>query len=188
MAIYETIFILDSLIPPKDIETTIQKYSEIITENGGTIREVDKWGKRRLAYEIQKKQYGFYVAIEFDGPGSIPRLLEADYNYNDKVLRFLTYRYDKNKLKAMEKDQNKAEAKPKPAVDEPKKVVVEESKVIDETPPEVVEEPSQEETVVEETETINEDEQETVAASSESEEEIIVETPESEEEGEEEKS
>jgi small subunit ribosomal protein S6 len=114
MAIYETIFILDSLIPPKDIETAIQKYSSIITENGGTVRKVDKWGKRRLAYEIQKKQYGYYVAIEFEGPGPIPRLLEADYNYNDKVLRFLTYRYDKNKLKSMEMEeknrQKKAEA------------------------------------------------------------------------------
>jgi small subunit ribosomal protein S6 len=108
MAIYETIFILDSLIPPKDIETTIQKYSAIIAENGGKVRKVDKWGKRRLAYEIHKKQYGFYIAIEFEGPGNIPRLLESDYNYNDKVLRFLTYRYDKNKLKAMEMDQDKA--------------------------------------------------------------------------------
>jgi len=108
MAIYETIFILDSLIPPKDIETTIQKYSAIITENGGKVREVDKWGKRRLAYEIQKKQYGFYVAIEFEGPGNLPRLLESDYNYNDKVLRFLTYRFDKNKLKALDIEQDKA--------------------------------------------------------------------------------
>lgn len=105
MAIYETIYILDSLMPPKDIETTIQRYSGIITDNGGKVRKVDKWGKRRLAYEIQKKQYGFYVAIEFEGPGSIPKLLESDYNYNDKVLRYLTYRYNKYKLKAMEQEQ-----------------------------------------------------------------------------------
>jgi small subunit ribosomal protein S6 len=105
MAIYETIYILDSLMPPKDIDTTIQRYSGIITDNGGTVRKVDKWGKRRLAYEIQKKQYGFYVSIEFEGPGNIPKLLESDYNYNDKVLRYLTYRYDKYKLKAMEKEQ-----------------------------------------------------------------------------------
>lgn len=111
MAIYETIFILDSLIPPKDIETTIQKYSAIISDNNGTIRKVDKWGKRRLAYEIQKKQYGYYVAIEFDGTGTIPRLLESDYNYNDKVLRYLTYRYDKNKLRAMEIEQKNEKAK-----------------------------------------------------------------------------
>lgn len=181
MAIYETIFILDSLIPPKDIEATIQKYSQIITENGGTIREVDKWGKRRLAYEIQKKQYGFYVAIEFDGPGSIPKLLESDFNYNDKVLRFLTYRYDKNKLKAMEKDQSKAEAKTKPVVDEPKNEVIEESKVIEDTP-EIVEESLPEETTVEETEPGKEQQEEVEADSLEYDEDIATDTPKPEEE------
>jgi small subunit ribosomal protein S6 len=152
MAIYETIFILDSLIPPKDIETTIQKYSAIITENGGKIREVDKWGKRRLAYEIQKKQYGFYVAIEFEGPGAIPRLLEADYNYNDKVLRFLTYRYDKNKLKAMEMDQDADKAKN--AKSEPV-VKYTEEKSVEETVTDISEEePVAEEDSVEATESL----------------------------------
>ena len=152
MAIYETIFILDSLIPPKDIETTIQKYSAIITENGGKIREVDKWGKRRLAYEIQKKQYGFYVAIEFEGPGAIPRLLEADYNYNDKVLRFLTYRYDKNQLKSMEMDQDKDKAKK--VKTEPVVKETEESSVEDTAPDTNEKEPVTEEDTVEETESL----------------------------------
>lgn len=170
MAIYETIFILDSLIPPKDIETTIQKYSAIITENGGKIREVDKWGKRRLAYEIQKKQYGFYVAIEFEGTGNIPRLLESDYNYNDKVLRFLTYRYDKNKLKAMEMDQDKAKAKV--VTDEPVAKVVEESKVVDIIPEVAEEEPLAEETTTEAPESVIEEGEEVTAENPDTEEEV----------------
>ena len=177
MAIYETIFILDSLIPPKDIETTIQKYSTIITGNGGKIREVDKWGKRRLAYEIQKKQYGFYVAIEFEGPGTIPRLLESDYNYNDKVLRFLTYKYDKNKLKAMEMDQDKH--KSRKVEDKPVTEYAEEAAV-----EKTVSEISKEETVpekapVEETESVE---------SVDEPEEVTEENPDTEEEDEEEKS
>ncbi len=103
MAIYETVVILDSLLPPKEIDDAVERFSQIITENGGTIRKVDKWGKRRLAYEIQKKQYGFYVAIEFEGEGDIPRALQSEYNYTDPVLRYLTYRYDKHQLKAMAK-------------------------------------------------------------------------------------
>ncbi|MBN1408780.1 MAG: 30S ribosomal protein S6 [Calditrichaceae bacterium] len=177
MAIYETIFILDSLIPPKDIETTIQKYSAIITENGGKVREVDKWGKRRLAYEIQKKQYGFYVAIEFEGPGTIPRLLEADFNYNDKVLRFLTYRYDKNKLKAIQMDQDKAKAKK--AESEPVVNPVKED-AMDDTISEISEEETETKDVaVEETESVE---------SIEEPEEVSEEFPDAEEEGEEEKS
>ncbi len=103
MAIYETVVILDSLLPPKEIDEAVERFSQIITENGGTIRKVDKWGKRRLAYEIQKKQYGFYIAIEFEGEGNIPKALQSEYNYTDSVLRYLTYRYDKHQLRAMAK-------------------------------------------------------------------------------------
>lgn len=102
MAIYETVVILDSLLPTKDIDDIIERCSTVIKEHGGNVRLVDKWGKRRLAYEIQKKQYGFYFAIEFEGEGEIPTILQSEYNYNDSVLRYLTYKYDKHKIKAME--------------------------------------------------------------------------------------
>jgi len=111
MAIYETIFILDSLMPPKEIDASIERFSSIITSNGGKVRKVDKWGKRRLAYEIEKKQYGFYGSIEFEGEGNIPKELESEYNFNDKVLRYLTYRYDKRKLKAMQLEQKDTQEK-----------------------------------------------------------------------------
>ncbi|MHB2155412.1 30S ribosomal protein S6 [Calditrichota bacterium GD2] len=111
MAIYETIFILDSLMPPKEIDAAIERFSSIITSNGGKVRKVEKWGKRRLAYEIEKKQYGFYGSIEFEATGNIPKELESEYNFNDKVLRYLTYRYDKRKLKAMQIEDTEAEAK-----------------------------------------------------------------------------
>ena len=129
MAIYETIFILDSLMPPKEIDMAIERFSSIITSNGGKVRKVEKWGKRRLAYEIEKKQYGFYGSIEFEGEGNIPKELENEYNFNDKVLRYLTYRYDKRKLKAMQMEQSKSSTE-QPAestvVKEEKKIPVEE--------------------------------------------------------------
>jgi len=101
MAIYETVVILDSLLPPKEIDDLVEHFSKVITEHGGKVRTVDKWGKRRLAYEIQKKQYGFYFAIEFEGPAEIPQVLQSEYNFNDNVLRYLTYLYDKHKIKVM---------------------------------------------------------------------------------------
>ena len=104
MAYYETIFILDSLLAPEEIDATIGRVKQQIEDQDAKILKIDKWGKRRLAFEIQKKQYGFYVSIEFDGKGNIPKVLENDYNYNDKVLRYLTYRFDKKKLKQWEKD------------------------------------------------------------------------------------
>ncbi len=145
MAIYETIFILDSLLPPKEIDAAIERFSSIITQNGGKVRKVDKWGKRRLAYEIQKKQYGFYGSIEFEGVGNIPKELESEYNFNDKVLRYLTYRYDKRKLKAMAMEEEEAvkssapatpapEPAPAPAAEEPEKEKAPEAEVTTEEP------------------------------------------------------
>ena len=98
MQMYETIFILDSLLAPEEIDKIINRVKEMIETNGGKVITIDKWGKKRLAYEIQKKQYGFYVAIEFEGEGPIPNSLESEYNFNDKILRYLTYRYTKNKI------------------------------------------------------------------------------------------
>jgi small subunit ribosomal protein S6 len=112
MAIYESIVILDSLLTPKDIDNVVDRLSVIIQERGGVIRKIDKWGKKRLAYEIEKKQYGFYISIEFEGDGNIPHVLESDYNYSDNVLRYLTYRFDKYKIRAM---QNAAEQAKAPA-------------------------------------------------------------------------
>jgi len=132
MAIYETIVILDSLLAPKEIDALVEEFSGIIKEHGGEVRKAEKWGKKRMAYEIQKKQYGFYVSIEFDGPGNIPRELEANYNYSDKVLRYLTYRYDKHKLQAMEKLEamNAAVVESAPA---PTPLVEEKAPVVEET-------------------------------------------------------
>jgi len=98
MQMYETIFILDSLLAPEEIDKSINRVKEMIETNGGKVLTIEKWGKRRLAYEIQKKQYGFYVAIEFEGEGPISNSLEREYNFNDKILRYLTYRYTKNKI------------------------------------------------------------------------------------------
>ena len=105
MAIYETIFILDSLLTPEENDKTIERIKEVVESNKGKVLSIDKWGKRRLAYEIQKKQYGFYVAIEFEAEGNLPIVLQNEYNYNDKILRYLTYSYNKNKLKARQKEQ-----------------------------------------------------------------------------------
>ncbi len=123
MQMYETIFILDSLLAPEEIDKNINRVKEMIETNGGKVITIDKWGKKRLTYEIHKKQYGFYVAIEFEGEGPIPNSLENEYNFNDKILRYLTYRYTKNKIIARNKE---VEAKKnQPVISEIPKVVPE---------------------------------------------------------------
>lgn len=111
MAMYETIFILDSLLTSEEIDKVVDRVQEVITGNNGKVLTIDKWGKRRLAYEIEKKQYGFYVAVEFEAEGNLPSVLQSEYNFNDKVLRYLTYRYTKNKIKARRHEMEPAKTK-----------------------------------------------------------------------------
>lgn len=105
MGMYETIFILDSLLTQEEIDKTVDRVKEIIEANNGKVLDIDKWGKRRLAYEIEKKQYGYYVSIEFEAEGNIPQVLQTEFNFTDKVIRYLTYRYTKNKIKARQREK-----------------------------------------------------------------------------------
>ena len=87
---YETIIILDAHLSGDQTEAIITKYQKHIETNGGKIKLIDRWGKRRLAYEISRKQYGYYVYLRFDSEGSLIKPLEREFKLNDKVLRYLT--------------------------------------------------------------------------------------------------
>jgi small subunit ribosomal protein S6 len=87
---YETIFIIDSLLKSEEIDSIIGKYERFISANGGQIETIERWGKKRLAYEIKKRQYGYYVLIRFDGPPTMIKPLEREYRLNESILRFKT--------------------------------------------------------------------------------------------------
>ena len=100
MRLYETTVIIDPQYKSIEIEDVIKKISNFITNHGGEIVKVDEWGKRRLAYEIDKRQYGYYVHIRFTGPGQLIELLEREYRLSEAILRFLTIKVDKRALQA----------------------------------------------------------------------------------------
>ncbi|HEX9934425.1 MAG TPA: 30S ribosomal protein S6 [bacterium] len=114
---YETTFILDAHLPNEQIEASVEKYSRLIDKNGGRIKTVERWGKRRLAYEIKKKQYGFYVHIRFESAGPFIHELERVYKLDDAVIRHLTLMISKQ---ALLEEQRRAEAKTKEEANEPK--------------------------------------------------------------------
>lgn len=87
---YEATFIIDAYLTNEQIEEKIQKYTKLIEESEGKIIRLERWGKRRLAYEIAKKQYGFYVYVRFEAPGTIVQTLERDFKLDDDILRYLT--------------------------------------------------------------------------------------------------
>ena len=105
--LYETTFIVDSMLRSDDISNLRDRVTGFISNNGGEIVKLEEWGKRRLAYEINKKQYGYYVHIRFSAPPALPRLLENEYKLNESVLRYLTVRVDPRALKQEKLDQEK---------------------------------------------------------------------------------
>ncbi len=88
--LYETTFIVNAALEDADIDAVIAKVTSYIENHGGEIKVVEKWGRRRLAYPINKKYNGFYVHIEFESmPNNLP-ILERFLVLEDTVLRHLT--------------------------------------------------------------------------------------------------
>ena len=73
---------------------TVEKAKEYIIRFGGTVTEVEDWGKKRLAYEVQKMREGFYYFIQFEAEPSVPAQIEQNVRIMDNVLRFLCVRKD----------------------------------------------------------------------------------------------
>ena len=118
--IYETTFIVNASIDDAQIEAAITRVQDVITKNGGTITSLNKWGRKRLAYPINKKTTGFYCHIEFEGEGQAIALLERSYQLDELILRYLTVKLSKNALKARAKALREAEqaaAEPAEAVE-----------------------------------------------------------------------
>lgn len=88
--IYETIFIVNASLEEQEIEEVITKVTSYIENNGGEITEINKWGRRRLAYPINKKYNGYYVHLIFNAKPSMVPLLERFLVLDDTILRHLT--------------------------------------------------------------------------------------------------
>jgi small subunit ribosomal protein S6 len=90
LRLYETTFITDAQFSESEIETEIKKVEELITSNGGEIIETQRWGIRRLAYEIKHKRQGFYTHFLYRASTSMPPLIENAFKVNERIIRFLT--------------------------------------------------------------------------------------------------
>ena len=90
-ASYETVMILSTKLGEEGIKNLFEKFQNLIAEHG-TVDSVEDWGKRRLAYEIQKVNEGFYSFTTFEAPASAPAEIEARMRIMENVLRYLIIR------------------------------------------------------------------------------------------------
>ena len=91
---YELAVVVNAKIEDDARLATIEKVQKYVTRFGGTITNVDEWGKRKLAYEIQKMREGFYYFITFEAESSAPAEIEGRLRIMDNVMRFLVVRQE----------------------------------------------------------------------------------------------
>ena len=86
---YELVVVVNAVIEDDARAAVIEKAKDLITRFGGTISGVDEWGKKRLAYEIQKMKDGFYYFIKFEAETTAIAEIESQMRIMDNVLRYL---------------------------------------------------------------------------------------------------
>lgn len=90
MSKYETTFILEPGLDEGKIGEEIDRVSQWIKDMGGEVIEVQRWGKKRLAYEIGRKRDGVYTLLLYQGPGAMVKEIERRLRLNESVMRVLT--------------------------------------------------------------------------------------------------
>ncbi|HSI75400.1 MAG TPA: 30S ribosomal protein S6 [Lunatimonas sp.] len=95
---YETVFILTPVLSDVQMKDTVDKFVNLLKEEGADIVNVENWGLKKLAYPIQKKSTGFFVLVEFKALPTLLKKLEIEYRRDEKVLRFLTTVLDKHAI------------------------------------------------------------------------------------------
>jgi small subunit ribosomal protein S6 len=84
---YELMVILDPELDDRTIQPTLEKFLTVVTKDGGTVDNLDVWGRRRLAYEIKKKPEGIYAVANFTAEPATAKELDRQLGLNESVLR-----------------------------------------------------------------------------------------------------
>lgn len=94
MRSYELLYIVKPDLEAEQVTALTEKFSELVKQHGGEVTQLQPWGKRRLAYEVQKFREGYYVLMQFKGEPSVAQELERVLKISDEILRYLTTRLD----------------------------------------------------------------------------------------------
>ena len=86
---YELLYIIDNDLSEESKEALVAKLNAVVTDNGGSVESVDKWGTKKLAYPINFKNEGYYVLVNFNAPANLPSELERVMRITDGVVRFM---------------------------------------------------------------------------------------------------
>lgn len=111
---YETIFIASPTLTDEQSDELVKQFEGIIAEQGGELLKTDKWGRKKLAYEVQKFSEGYYTLFEMNAGPDLIHELERRFRNNDAVIKYLSVRMDEaEKAAGRAKQRIEREAKRK---------------------------------------------------------------------------
>ena len=102
MRIYEELFIIRPDATDEEIDPFIEQMKQVVTSAGGTVDKADKWGIRKLAYRVEKREEGFYVLLQMTCGPEVVKELERRLRVSDLVMKFMTVRIDEKPEKDRE--------------------------------------------------------------------------------------
>jgi small subunit ribosomal protein S6 len=108
MRIYEELFIAKPDAPDEEVDAFIEQMKTSVSNHGGTVDKVEKWGKRKLAYKVDRYREGAYVLFQFSASPETVKEFERRLRVSDLVIKFLTVRIDET-LKRLEKRKKERE-------------------------------------------------------------------------------
>lgn len=91
---YELAVVVNAKLDDEERAAVLEQVKNLITRFGGVIADVDEWGKRTLAYEIQKMREGYYFFIHFEAEATVPAEIESRIRIMDNVIRYLCVRQE----------------------------------------------------------------------------------------------
>jgi small subunit ribosomal protein S6 len=120
---YELMFIVRPDMADEDLEKLISNLEAAVTSASGTVKSVDRMGKRRLAYMVRKFRDGVYILLTIEGAGSVIHEVERRLRVSEPVIKFLTVRIDEEqkrleKIKKLREAKKKMSAQPAPVAEE----------------------------------------------------------------------
>jgi small subunit ribosomal protein S6 len=120
---YELIFIVRTDFPEEELGKLITQMEGVVTSHGGKVEKVEKMGRRRLAYRVQRQREGVYVLFVVEGGGETVKEFERRLKVNDAVMKYLSVRVDEElkraeKAKAWRAEQAARKPRPRPSPSE----------------------------------------------------------------------
>ncbi len=111
--VYESAVLINASLDDEQIQSQVSRIKDAIATNNGAIKEIEDWGRKRLAYPINKSKIGYYIFYRYEAQNTTIAKLERMFNLDEQILRYLTLKLDDNALEYIEQKKSEAANKVK---------------------------------------------------------------------------